>query len=109
VIPTGKLKHRITIERNAQTVSGRGAVVDSWSQVASRMAAVEYVSGREYYANQQLLAEATIRFGLQFDSSLQIDRKLDRVKFGTRYFDILDDVNVDFANREIWLLCKEIS
>ena len=103
----GRLNKRITLERLIQEQDPiYGAPLDTWVPTYSVWAAIEPVSGREYWQAKLALAEKTIRIRMRYlpgiDSSM-------RVAYSGRIFSIQSVINVDEANREIQLMCLEHS
>lgn len=69
-----------------------GQLIESWSTVTTRWGSLKPLSAKETtYANQvKGLAEFEIQ--LRFESSLNLTSK-DRIKFGTRIFNIQSVIN----------------
>jgi SPP1 family predicted phage head-tail adaptor len=103
-VKIGKLRHRIAIERVAETQDSDGSVLESWSAYATAQASIEPISGREYFAAQTTQADVTHRISLRYLAG--ITPKM-RVKFEFRIFDILSVININERNRELQLMCRE--
>jgi len=56
----GRLRHRIVLQQRADLVID-GEVVPGWTDLAEVWASIEPVSGREYFAAQQVSAETSTR------------------------------------------------
>lgn len=73
MINSGKLNKRVSIERS---VAGSPAVNDmgepnvSWEEVAEVWAAAEPLTGREFWAQQQVQSEITVRFKIRYRSDI---------------------------------------
>ena len=104
----GELRHRVTIQR--QLVPGKddlNADIIEWADIATVWAAVEPLTGREYFAAQQVNAEITVRVRIRYLAGVNSSM---RVKFGARYFYIeAPPININERNRELVLMCKEAS
>jgi SPP1 family predicted phage head-tail adaptor len=100
----GKLRHRIAIEKVAETQDSDGSVIETWSTFANAQASIEPISGREYFAAQTTQADVTHRISLRFIAG--VIPKM-RVKYGSRIFGILSAINVNERNRELQLMCRE--
>lgn len=61
----GLMRRRIRLERPTTLADDFGAPVKSWALVAEVHAAVDSVSGREYFAADRELADATWRITLR--------------------------------------------
>lgn len=101
----GRLRDRITIQQVAETRSGSGAITETWSDVATVWAAVEGLSGREFWAAQQVNAEGSLRITIRYLAG--IVPKM-RALFGTRVFDIQAATDLDGRRRELQLLVSEV-
>ncbi len=101
----GKLRHRITIQEASERQDSTGAVVNTWVDRATIWAAVEPLSGRELVAAQALNAETSTRIRTRYWAG--ITPKM-RASWGDHIYDILSVVELESAQRELHLMCKEI-
>lgn len=101
----GELRHRITIQRATETQDAFGAVVQTWSTFATLWAGVEALSGREFFAAQQVNAQVSHRIRIRYLSG--VTPKM-RVVFGSRTFNI-EVVMDDGRRRELQLLVSEVA
>ena len=102
----GRLDRRITLQR--QVASGQdayGAPQTSWEDVATVWAAVEPVSGREFWAQQQVQAEATIRLIIRYRADITAEM---RAVMGARVFALVAPP-IDWRDRHefLQLMCSE--
>lgn len=101
----GKLRHRVEIQADAgATQDSFGAETASWTTSETIWANVEPLSGQELERAQQVAAEVTHQVTCRYRSTLT---RKNRIKFGTRYFDINAVMNAGERNIEQRLLCKE--
>jgi SPP1 family predicted phage head-tail adaptor len=106
----GKLKKRLTIqslpdvpERNSD---GSEKVDDSqWQDLATVWASVEPISGKEFFAAQEIVAEITHRIRLRYYAGLTPKMRL---KLNDRIFDMQRILNVEERNRELEILAREL-
>jgi len=103
-IRAGELRHRITIEQNSPTQNNFGEEVPSWSEFATRWAAVRATGGRETFADDQKFAEATHEFELRHISG--VDPKM-RIKWEERVFDIESVLDLDGRKRRTVIIAVE--
>lgn len=101
----GKLRHRITIQKQVNETNDYGAVVTKWRTLATVWADVRPISGREYFSAQQVQSEITTQIWLR-----HLDGVLPtmRVKFGSRTLEIVSVLNTQERNISLQLMCKEI-
>jgi SPP1 family predicted phage head-tail adaptor len=102
----GRLRHRVTVQRATDSIDQYGDQTPTWTSLGTVWASVEPLSGREYFAAAQMQSEVSTRIVIRPISGVTLTPK-DRVKFGSRYFDIQSVINRDERNRELQLLCVE--
>lgn len=106
----GRLRHRVAIQRRTGAESGFGEPTDTWSTLATVSAGIEPISGREYFAAQQVQSEVTHRVTIRyFEGVNPKDRLLwtDPATGVARYFDIRAVIDRDERHREFALMCVE--
>lgn len=103
----GTLRHRVLIEQlvaGSPAQNAGGEPEESWTEFASRYAAVEPMKGRELLAAQQINSEVTTLIRMR---SLQGVTPKMRAVYATRNYDILSVANVDERGRETLLYVRE--
>lgn len=101
----GELNKRVTIQTNTATRGTTGQAIEAWTDTATRWAAIEPLTGREYWQAQQVNAEMTVKITIRYYAGLTVKN---RVKYGSRYFDILSTQNLNEGNKFMVLMCKEV-
>lgn len=104
---TGLLRHQVTLQQlvaGSPPVNPIGEPDEAWTDIATVAAAIEPLRGRELIAAQAAQSEATGQIRIRYRSG--VTTKF-RVKFGTRFYDILGVVNNRELNWELLLLVKE--
>jgi SPP1 family predicted phage head-tail adaptor len=102
----GRLRHRLVFETPATTEDTFGEVVDApYAAVATVWGSVEPLSGREQLWAQQVQAEITHKVRVRYSNLVTPEC---RIRFGTRYFNILSIINREERNRELEIMCKEL-
>ncbi len=66
----GRLRHRIVLQQRADAENASGEVIPTWTDLARVWASIEPVSGREYFAAQQVSAEITARITIRYRSGV---------------------------------------
>lgn len=69
----GKLRHRVTLQRQVQTRDADGGVVVAWQDVAPVWAAIEPLSAREFIAGQALTSDVDTRITIRHRADVQAD------------------------------------
>ena len=106
----GKLNRQITFQALTRTTDSGGFPTESWADSTTVWAQVISSGGGEFFAAQKLNAETSVVFKVRHLDVLDTGNvsKDYRVKFGTRYFDILNINPVDGMRVEMMVSCKEI-
>lgn len=102
----GELRHRVTIEQKVAGSPQRtpsGAVDDVWTTFKERWAAFEPLSGREFFASEQVQAEVKVRFRLRYTSGITAGMRV--VHAGVAYPLVAPPINVGGLNTELHLMC----
>ena len=82
-----------------------GSEVEHWANVVQVWASVEPLTGKEFFAAQQLNAEITFKVIMRHRPGIKPEM---RVIFGARVFEILAVMNTEERNKQLILLCKEV-
>lgn len=101
----GTLRHRVVLQRLTETRGPTGDLVKTWADQPEIWAAVEPLSGREYWQAQQVAAETTIRVRIRYSSGVVPTM---RVKYGTRTFEVLSIIDPEERHVELHLMCREL-
>jgi len=101
----GELRHRITIQQQSSIQDGYGQPVSSWIDVATPWSSIEPLSGREFFAAQQVNSETTTRIKIRYLAG--VVSKM-RVVYGLKIYDILYVIDPEERHREMQLMCKEL-
>ncbi|WP_338804504.1 phage head closure protein [Xenorhabdus griffiniae] len=72
----GALRQRVTIQKNEQSRSPSGGVINNWLNVAEVWAEVKYISGRELVASGRILSEATVRIWLRYRADITTTHRI---------------------------------
>jgi len=105
-LDSSKLNQQITIQTKTTTRNSFNEPIESWADTLTDIwAGFITTGGREFYAAQKLNAETTAVISLWYVSGITT---LNRVKYGTRYFEILHVNNVGEMNNELLLTVKEV-
>jgi len=100
----GKLRHLINIQSYTTTADATGQKIKTWTTANTVWAWIRPMSGRELMTSQQAVGEITHKITIRYDDSIDITN---RIKFGTRYFDINFIANYDERNEFMEIMCKE--
>jgi len=100
----GRMRHRITIQQTARTQNGFGEPIDSWSTFETVWASVEPLRGREFWAQQQVNSEVSIRVRMRYLSGVTSAM---RILFGSRILPIESVIDQEEKHKEMQLMCSE--
>lgn len=107
MIIAGKLRHRVTIQRNqlgSPQRTNTGARNASWEDYITVYAAVDPINGREPFLAQQHFSEVTHKVRMRYHEGITTAMRL---AWGSRRFDIKAVLNAEERRRELTLLCTE--
>ena len=104
ICTAGQLKRRIEIQSAVTTQDDFGAEIETWKQDAVVWARIQPVQGKEFESADQITAEVTHKIMIRYFAGLSTKQ---RIKYGTRVFDINFVRNVFEDNRWHELLCRE--
>lgn len=102
-IRAGKLRHRITIQTRTKTRTSGGGFTETWSDTASVWASIEPSGGTERQEYAQLQQDVTHKITIR---SRTITAQ-QRIKFGSRIFDIISFRDIDERDRRTEIMCNE--
>jgi SPP1 family predicted phage head-tail adaptor len=102
----GKLRHRVELQRADISIDSHGDQSKAWTTLAEVWAAIEPLSGREFLQASGVASDITVRITMRGRSDFALTPK-DRVKFGTRTFDIRHVIDWGDRGIETQLLCTE--
>jgi len=103
----GKLRERLTLQRADTDQNRAGEEVAIWEDLAERWGAVETLGGRELAKAQQVVAEATTKVTLRYDSTTSTLSVMDRIAHGDRTLEINHVADPDGRRRCMICLCRE--
>lgn len=101
----GRLRHRIVLQSLTQGVDSAGGPTETFADLATVLADVEPINGREHFAASQVNTNAEYKITAYWYAGMTSKM---RVKFGSRLFDVLSVFNVDEKNREMVMVVKEL-
>ncbi len=106
MIRAGSLKHQITIQENTGVTNASGEIVQDWTDFATIRASILPLSGKELITAQQVASEITHKVRIRYLPDICAKQ---RIVFGCRIFEIVSVINTGEGNRELEILCKELT
>ncbi len=104
MVQAGKLRQQVTIQQLVTAPDGLGGTTTTWQAFATRWAAIEPLTGREYFDSQQTTSKVSTRIRLRYLAGV---KPAMRALYGARIYSIEAMINVEEKNRELQLLCTE--
>lgn len=101
----GRLRHRVTIQKNFQSRTRGAGLSDDWRDVAEVWAAVEPLSEKALFEAQTIRPEITHRVIIRYREGVQVVDH--RFKFGDRYLYPESIIDGRSIHRELTCLCRE--
>jgi SPP1 family predicted phage head-tail adaptor len=100
----GLLRHQITVQEQSATNDGMGGETLTWSDLFKTRAAIWPTSSRERIDAMKQELQITHKIRIRYRSGMT---SKNRVKFGSRIFNIISFLNPDERNIMIDMLCTE--
>lgn len=105
MMQAGPLRHRVILQTVSESRDATGAVVETWNDTATLWAAVEPLRGREWFEARATQADIDTRIRTRYYAGIVPKQRL---KWGSRVFDIHAAINVGERDRELHLMCREV-
>jgi len=109
MIDAGKLRKHITFQRYDGYTDDNGDIRkdldEHWKKVASTRAAVDPISGREFYTAEQSQSEVTHKIRIRYRRGLE---NAMRIKMSRRTFEILSIIDWEERHESLLIMCKEL-
>lgn len=100
----GKLRHPVKIEQSTESQDEYGAVVLTWTTLASVWAAIEPIRGRERFEAQHHAIEEDTRIRIRYRSDVTAEERV--VDRAGQVYDIKGVLDVDGLGEELHLQCQ---
>jgi SPP1 family predicted phage head-tail adaptor len=107
MLSAGKLNKRVRIDRSvagSPPVNEFGEPVVSWEEVDTIWSSIEPLSGREFWAQQQVQSEVTTRFRIRYRADILTGM---RVVYNTAIYMIKSVIDPLEKHEELQLMCSE--
>lgn len=109
MIDPGKMRHRITFQTftGEQDSFGDPLQADDtqWKNAVMLWAAIEPISGREFYAAEQSQSEVSHKIRCRYCTGLDTAM---RITYGKRRFKIVSLIDWEERHESLLLMCKEV-
>lgn len=102
---SGKLRHKILIEKVTETINDAGEVTENWVEFANIWAQIMPLVGREYWSSRQIESEVTGKIRIRYLPG--ITPKM-RINSNNKIYNIEAVINVEERNIETVLLVSEV-
>jgi len=100
----GRLRHRLLLQRKSEEINAYGEREIDWTTQATVWGAIEPLSGREYFSQEQVQAEAKVRIVIRYRSGVD---ETWRVWHDGLAYDIVDALNENTRDRMLTLMCRQ--
>jgi SPP1 family predicted phage head-tail adaptor len=101
---SGNLRHRVTFQRLTEATNEVGETIQKLQDYRTVWAAIEPVTGREYYEAQKMQPELTYKITIRYLPDITPSML---IKYKDRLFQINDIINPDERNFTLQLMCIE--
>lgn len=109
MIDPGKMRHRVTFQKYNGNLDDYGdpqqADDAAWEDVATVWAAIDPISGREFYAAEQSQSEVSHKVRCRYRAGLNTAMRL---LCGSRKFLIVSIIDWEERHESLLVMCKEL-
>lgn len=104
MLGAGRLDKRVTLQEPVVERNAIGEGVTTWQDVASVWAAVEPVNGREFWAQQQVQSEVTVKITIRHRDDVS---QAMRVVWNSKVYNIKSVIDPMTRHENLVLMCGE--
>lgn len=108
MIDPGKMRHRITVQRFVGEPDSFGDPPldddSQWDDVATVWAAIDPISGKEFYAAEQSQSEVSHKVRCRYRRGITSAM---RIMYGSRIFSILSVIDWEERHESLLIMCRE--
>jgi len=108
----GRLRHKVTLERQSRSKDAFGEYVDVWTTLAVRRCSIEPLMGKEFYEQSGEHSRMPTRIRIRHDSSIAglkpYDRAVDNSVSPAIIYNIESVQNPRERDRELVLMCERV-
>lgn len=109
MIDPGKMRHRVTFQRFSGSQDGFGDPLQAddanWTDAVTLWAAINPISGREFYAVEQSQSEVSHKVSCRYRAGLDTAM---RIVCGSRRFKIVSIIDWEERHESLLIMCKEL-
>lgn len=100
----GRLRHRLALQSQTETRDAYGAAVISWTTQATVWGAIEPLSGKEFFAQQQSQNDISVRIVMRYNGDID---ETWRIVSGGKYYAIEAVINEMERDRMLTVMCRQ--
>jgi SPP1 family predicted phage head-tail adaptor len=103
----GSLNKRIKISQlvtGSPAVDAFGQPNTSWEELDTVWAAIEPITGREFWAQQQIQSEITVKIRMRYRNDIAVGMK---AEYSGKVYTIKYVIDYQESHRELMLMCSE--
>jgi len=100
----GQLRHRVTLQELVTTYNEYNEPVQAWQDVAAVWGFVEPLSGREFFAAEQIQARVSTRITIRYRAGIVPTM---RVLWSGKTYNIRAVIDTEGRHEELQLMCEE--
>ena len=109
MIDPGKMRHRITFQRFTGDADAYGDPLQAddayWDDVTTLWAAIDPISGREFYAAEQSQSEVSHKIRCRYRDGLDTAM---RIVYGRRKFRLISIIDWEERHESLLIMCREL-
>ena len=102
-IRAGTLRHKILIQRAAETTGTMGSVKNTWNNIKTTRASIKPTTGNEWFVNENIVNDVDHFIILRKTDLTPVDR----IVYNSRIFNIVRVLNDEERGNSLLVLAKE--
>lgn len=107
MVKIGAKNKQVEIQQPAEVIDTFGDPQPSWTTVVTVWAEIQPLTGREFLGSSRVQTEVNFRIMIRWQPELSAIDATWRVKYGSRIFGIVHPNNMNEADVQFELMCKE--
>jgi SPP1 family predicted phage head-tail adaptor len=103
-VQAGKLRHRVTFQKNSGLKDATGSRKPIWDDVCTINAEINPLSAREVLASKAVMSDASVKIIIRYRSDITSAM---RIKYKDTIYSIVGEpINPNMRNRELQIMCS---
>lgn len=103
---SGSLRNKIIFQLQTDTQDDFGQPIQSWNDILTTWASINPISGKESFLANQKYSTVSHKLKVRYSTLMSVKQ---RIKYGTRYFNIINILDFEERKKEVLILAEEVA